>query len=166
MRKLNYFLLGFLGLVCVLYFAGIINKNFITPYYLSRFVLVSNEIPNAKYEIRYYSDNNFVGRRIDGYEEPCAILTKKAALALKEVDKELSQYGYGIKIYDGYRPKRAEYYFENWTKDANDTKMKQIYYPNIDKSVIFKKGYLVKNSSHTRGSTVDLTMFDLIILCN
>ena len=45
----------------------------------SDFVLLSEAVPDAILEIRYYSTYNFVGTRIDGYEEPVALLTKEAA---------------------------------------------------------------------------------------
>ena len=63
----------------------------------SDFVLLSEVVPDAILEIRYYSTYNFVGDRIDGYEEPCALLTKEAATALKEVSDELVSKGYRLK---------------------------------------------------------------------
>ena len=70
----------------------------------SDFVLLSDAVPDVILEIRYYSTYNFVGERIDGYEEPVALLTKEAAAALKDVSDELAAKGYRLKIYDAYRP--------------------------------------------------------------
>ena len=86
----------------------------------SGFVLLSEAVPDAILEIRYYSTYNFVGDRIDGYEEPCALLTKEAASALKEVSDELVAKGYRLKIYDAYRPQKAVTHFMNWAKNVND----------------------------------------------
>ena len=127
----------------------------------SDFVLLSEAVPDAILEIRYYSTYNFVGDRIDGYEEPVALLTKEAADALKEVSDDLNQKGYRLKIYDAYRPQKAVTHFMNWAKDIDDTRMKDYFYPELDKSVLFDQGYIAEKSGHSRGSTVDLTLFDM-----
>ena len=127
----------------------------------SGFVLLSDAVPDAILEIRYYSTYNFVGKRIAGYEEPIALLTKEAAIKLKEVSDELIEKGYRLKIYDAYRPQMAVNNFVDWAKDVNDTKMKKYFYPNLDKEVLFPQMYIMEYSGHTRGSTVDLTLFDM-----
>jgi D-alanyl-D-alanine dipeptidase len=127
----------------------------------SDFVLLSEEVPDAILEIRYYSTYNFVGERIDGYEQPVALLTKEAADALKDVSDDLIKQGYRLKIYDAYRPQKAVTHFVEWAKDENDTKMKEYFYPELDKNVLFPKGYIAEHSGHSRGSTVDLTLFDM-----
>lgn len=127
----------------------------------SKFVLVSEAVPDAILEIRYNTTYNFVGERIKGYEEPCAILTKEAATALKAVSDDLAAKGYRLKIYDAYRPQQAVTHFVNWAKDLNDTRMKQYFYPDVDKSNLFSQGYIAEKSGHSRGSTVDLTLFDM-----
>ena len=127
----------------------------------SDFVLLSEAVPDVILEIRYYSTYNFVGDRIDGYEEPVAILTKEAAAALKEVSDDLVSKGYRLKIYDAYRPQKAVTHFVNWAKDAEDTRMKEFFYPDLDKNVLFPQGYIAEHSGHSRGSTVDLTLFDM-----
>ncbi|MBQ7068215.1 MAG: M15 family metallopeptidase [Synergistaceae bacterium] len=133
----------------------------VDPMDSSGFVILSEAVPDVILEIRYYSTYNFVGARIDGYEEPCAMLTKEAAEALKKVSDELITKGYRLKIFDAYRPQRAVTHFANWAKDVDDTKMKKYFYPDLDKSVLFKQGYIDYKSGHSRGSTVDLTLFDM-----
>ena len=125
------------------------------------FVYLAEAVPDAILEIRYYSTYNFVGDRIDGYEKPVALLTKEAAEALKAVSDDVKAQGYRLKIYDAYRPQRAVTHFMNWAKDTSDTRMKQYFYPNLDKSVLFAQGYSAEKSGHSRGSTVDLTLFDM-----
>ncbi len=127
----------------------------------SDFVLLSEAVPDAILEIRYYSTYNFVGSRIDGYEEPVALLTKEAAAALKEVSDELVAKGYRLKIYDAYRPQMAVDHFMRWALDEKDTKMKSYFYPELEKDVLFPLGYILEHSGHSRGSTVDLTLFDM-----
>ena len=127
----------------------------------SDFVLLTDIVPDAILEIRYYSTYNFVGDRIDGYEQPTALLTKESAAALKKASDELKAKGYRLKIYDAYRPQKAVTHFMNWAKDIDDTRMKEYFYPELDKSVLFDQGYIAEKSGHSRGSTVDLTLFDM-----
>ena len=127
----------------------------------SDFVLLTDAVPDAILEIRYFSSYNFVGDRIDGYEEPVALLTKEAAAALKSASDEFVSRGYRIKIYDAYRPQKAVTNFVNWAKDAADTRMKEYFYPELEKDVLFPQGYIAEHSGHSRGSTVDLMLLDM-----
>ncbi len=127
----------------------------------SDFVLLAEAVPDAILEIRYYSTYNFVGDRIDGYEQPVALLTKEAAAALKEVSDEVMAKGYRLKIYDAYRPQKAVTHFMNWALDPENVRMKPYFYPELDKTVLFPQGYIAEHSGHSRGSTVDLTLFDM-----
>jgi len=125
------------------------------------FVYVKDVIPDIQVELRYYSTNNFVGARIEGYHQPKCIMTKRAANALKEVQDALKKFGLGLKIFDAYRPQRAVDHFKRWAKDLDDTKMKSQYYPESQKKNLFKHGYIASKSGHSRGSTIDLTIIDL-----
>ena len=127
----------------------------------SGFVLVSDLIPHVVQEIRYFSTYNFIGDRIDGYEEPCALLTKEAARALKNVCGELMVQGYRLKVFDAYRPVCAVKHFVLWGIEDQDIRMKPYFYPGLEKQELFAKGYIAKLSSHSRGSTVDLTLLDM-----
>ena len=127
----------------------------------SGFVLLGNFVPHIVQEIRYYSTYNFIGDRIDGYEEPCALLTKEAARALKAVASEMIVQGYRLKIFDAYRPACAVRHFVLWGIEDQDIRMKPYFYPDIQKHELFSKGYVAKQSSHSRGSTVDLTLLDM-----
>ena len=127
----------------------------------SDFVLVGDFIPQVILEIRYYSTFNFIGDRIDGYEQPVALLTREAATALKAASEELLKKGYRLKIFDAYRPQKAVDHFIRWAKDIYDTRMKDYFYPELDKSEIIPRGYVLEHSGHSRGSTVDLTLFDM-----
>lgn len=124
------------------------------------FVSVSQVIPDAVIDMRYYSDYNFVGTRINGYEEPVALLSEEAALALRNAADAFRNEGYLIKLYDAYRPQRAVAHFAAWAEDADDTKMKADFYPSLDKSVLFDYGYIAYYSGHSRGSKVDMTLVD------
>lgn len=127
----------------------------------SGFVLLSDYVPQVIQEIRYFSTYNFIGERIDGYEEPCAIITAEAARALKGVSNELGVIGYRLKIFDAYRPTAAVKQFVFWALEDNDVRMKPYFYPEIDKEDTIALGYIASRSSHSRGSTIDLTLFDM-----
>ena len=125
------------------------------------FVNITDVVPDAILEIRYFGTYNFVGTRIDGYEQPTALLTRQAADSLKAVSDELKALGYRLKIYDAYRPQKAVDHFVRWVKDLNDTLMKPYFYPNESKDSLFIKEYIATRSGHSRGSTLDLTLFDM-----
>lgn len=125
------------------------------------FVVLTDIIPDAILEIRYFSTYNFIGDRIPGYDEPIAILTKVAADSLKVVSDELLQQGYRLKIFDAYRPQCAVDYFMQWAENQSDTRMQEYFYPELQKDILIPQGYIARQSSHTRGSTVDLTLFDM-----
>ena len=127
----------------------------------SGFVLLADYVPGIIQEIRYHSTYNFIGDRIDGYEEPCALITKEAARALKAVSNELIVQGLRIKVFDAYRPVCAVKHFILWSIEAQDLRMKPFFYPELNKQELFEKGYIAKQSSHSRGSTVDLTLLDM-----
>lgn len=127
----------------------------------SGFVVLAEMVPEIIQEIRYYSSYNFVGERIEGYEEPCALLTREAARALKSVANEAGIKGYRLKIFDAYRPERAVKHFVRWGLEDLDLRMKPFFYPELEKQELFQKGYIASRSSHSRGSTVDLTLLDM-----
>ncbi len=127
----------------------------------SGFVVLADYVPGVVQEIRYYSTYNFIGDRIDGYEEPCALITKEAARALKAVSNEMNVQGYRLKIFDAYRPATAVKHFVLWGIEDLDLRMKPFFYPELEKQELFIKGYVASKSSHSRGSTVDLTLLDM-----
>ena len=127
----------------------------------SSFVTITDAVPDAILEIRYFSTYNFVGERIDGYLQPTALLTKEAADSLRAVSDDVKTLGFRLKIYDAYRPQRAVDHFVRWAANVPDTLMKAFFYPDLDKSVLFEQEYIMAKSGHTRGSTVDLTLFDM-----
>ena len=127
----------------------------------SGFVVLAEYIPGIVQEIRYYSTYNFVGDRIDGYEEPVALLTKEAARALKSVANEMNVKGYRLKVFDAYRPACAVKHFVLWGIEDLDLRMKPYFYPDLEKQELFKRGYIAAQSSHSRGSAIDLTLLDM-----
>jgi len=129
---------------------------------LAEFCYVNEYIPDALIDLRYFSAYNFVGARVDGYSAPVAIITRAAAKALAGACAELRETGYIIRIFDTYRPQMAVDHFVRWANDISDTRMKPYFYPDVDKSELFSRGFIAEKSGHSRGSTVDLTLFDML----
>lgn len=125
------------------------------------FVYLQEVAPTIIQDVRYFSDNNFIGRPIKGYHAAQCIITKQAGAALAKAQEELLAKGMSFKVFDCYRPATAVQDFIAWSKVADDQKMKKIYYPNVNKADFFKLGYVAEKSGHTRGSTVDLTIVKL-----
>lgn len=125
------------------------------------FVYMKDYIPSIKIELRYFTANNFVGKPIDGYLKPKAIISKKTVRKLKKVQKQLKKKRLGLKIFDAYRPQKAVNHFVRWAENLNDTLKKQDFYPSVKKQHLFKEEYIAYRSGHTRGSTIDITIIDL-----
>ncbi|MBP2676919.1 MAG: D-alanyl-D-alanine dipeptidase [Deltaproteobacteria bacterium] len=115
-------------------------------------------LPSAILDIRYQGPHNFVGTPVDGYRAPKCLITREAAEALGKVQAELREFSLSLKIYDCYRPQRAVDHFVRWAQDIGDRKTQKEFYPTVDKRHLFRDGYIAEKSSHTRGSTVDLTI--------
>jgi len=128
---------------------------------LHDFVNVQEIIPSIRVDMKYYGSDNFVGRRIKGYSAPLCLLTEKAALALKAVQEQLIQNDLSLIVYDCYRPQTSVNDFVQWAQTSSDNKLKAKYYPNVNKSNLFKNGYIAYHSGHSRGSTVDLSIVSI-----
>ena len=122
------------------------------------FVDAATIVPGLIVEMRYAGAHNFVGRRIDGYENARCLLTKQAAQALAAVARDVAKSDLLIKVFDCYRPIRAVAHFVRWARDPNAVAGKAEFYPDLDKKTLFASGYISSRSGHSRGSTVDLTL--------
>ena len=156
-------------IVIVLLFAAVVSSIATSCYRVdteeselsSGFVMLTDVVPDAILEIRYFGTYNFVGARIDGYLQPTALLTRRAADSLQAVSLDVMKEGFRLKIYDAYRPQSAVDHFIRWAEDTADVAMREYFYPDVDKSELFEREYIMSKSGHSRGSTVDLTLFDM-----
>ena len=124
------------------------------------FDFVANGIPGLIQDLRYANSNNFVGEPIDGYNGTQAILSQPAIQALGRVQNELQPRNMGVKIFDAYRPQSAVDHFSRWALDLTRQEQKHAYYPRVEKQRLFELDYLAARSSHSRGSTVDMTLVE------
>lgn len=145
----------------LLSFTTNIGENITDPPLNKDFVYLKDIMPNLRSDLRYYGSNNFIGKPIEGYINPKCILSKEAAFALKKVQDELERLGFGLLVYDAYRPQMAVDHMIRWSQIPEDISMKVEFYPNINKKDLFSKGYISAKSGHSRGSTVDLTIVSL-----
>ncbi len=124
------------------------------------FVYLKDVVPTVVLDIRYYGNDNFVGARVDGYQNSVCIISKDAAKAVEKVSSEFQLQNIRLKVFDTYRPQRAVDHFSRWAKDLDDMKTKAKYYPEVNKADLFKLNYIASKSGHSRGSTIDLTLID------
>lgn len=117
--------------------------------------------PGIGLDIKYYNGDNFLGTQVEGYKAARCLLTKPTAQALQRVQHELNGFGLGLKVFDAYRPQRSVDHFIRWCSESGDTPTQGRFFPELERAELFEKGYLIKHSSHSRGSTVDLTVIDL-----
>lgn len=125
------------------------------------FDYLSNIDASIIQQARYAIESNFVGEVIEGYLSGEVVITKNAGYALANVQKDLRVFGYGLVVYDAYRPQKAVEHFLRWSKQPEDFKTKQEFYPYLEKTDIIPEGYVAEKSGHSRGSTVDLTIIEL-----
>ncbi|WP_399094799.1 M15 family metallopeptidase [Streptomyces sp. BBFR2] len=125
------------------------------------FVALRAVDPTIMQEMRYFTPHDFMGVRVTGYRAPTCLVTRDTARGLHRAQRAFLRRGYSLKVYDCYRPQRAVNHFMTWAKDLGDQRMKGEFYPRIDKSTLFRDGYIAEKSGHSRGSTVDLTLVKL-----
>lgn len=125
------------------------------------FSYVRDLAPGIEVELHYATTENFTGQVVAGYESTdAAVLRTEAAAALALVQKDLESAGYGLRIYDAFRPTQAVSFFMEWAK-TNDEATKLEYYPDFNKPQLFELGYIAEKSAHSLGGAVDLTLVDL-----
>ena len=101
--------------------------------------------PTIRVEPRYATENNFTGHVLPGYDAAIAALAPDAAAALSRVQARLRPQGFGLKVFDGYRPVRATMAMVAWAEGSG-------------RQWVLDQGYVARISGHNRGKTVDLTM--------
>lgn len=125
------------------------------------FVFVDEAVPGIRWDAKYATWDNFTGRPVDGYLANRIIGTQELCAALQRAQEEAASRGFGLLLWDGYRPQRAVDRFLQWSREPEDGRTKWRHYPNIDRASMFEQGYVATKSGHTRGSTVDLTLYHL-----
>lgn len=125
------------------------------------FVFVDELVSGIRWDAKYATWDNFTGKPVDGYVANRIVGTRALCAALERARAEAASLGFGLLLWDGYRPQRAVECFLRWAKQPEDGRTKRRHYPNIDRAEMFEKGYVATKSGHTRGSTVDLTLYHL-----
>ncbi len=125
------------------------------------FVFVDELVSGLRWDAKYATWDNFTGKPVDGYLVNRIAGTTALCEALGRARDRAASHGFGLLLWDGYRPQRATDRFLRWSQQPEDGMRKQRHYPNIDRSEMFELGYVAARSGHSRGSTVDLTLYSL-----
>jgi len=125
------------------------------------FLFVDEAVPGIRWDAKYATSDNFTGRPVDGYLTDRIVGTKALCAALEVVQEKAAALGFGLLLWDGYRPQRAVDAFLRWSREPEDPQTKLRHHPNIDRAAMVEKGYVAALSGHSRGSTVDLTLCHL-----
>jgi D-alanyl-D-alanine dipeptidase len=125
------------------------------------FVFVDEAVPGVRWDAKYATWDNFTGKPVDGYLANRIVGTSALCAALEAAREKAESLGFGLLLWDGYRPQRAVDCFVRWSQQPEDGRTKLRHYPNIDRAAMFEEGYVATKSGHSRGSTVDLTLYDL-----
>jgi D-alanyl-D-alanine dipeptidase len=125
------------------------------------FVYLDEAIQGVRWDAKYATRDNFTGSPVPGYAVNRIVGTAKMSAALREVQQRAKELNYGLLLWDGYRPQRAVEHFLRWVKFADNNRTKSTHYPNIDRRSMVAQGYIAAKSGHSRGSTIDLTLYRL-----
>jgi len=125
------------------------------------FAFVDELVPGIRWDAKYATWDNFTGKPVDGYLANRIIGTRVLCGALSTAQEAAASLGFGLLLWDGYRPQRAVDRFVQWSREPEDGRTKSRHYPNIDRAAMFEQGYVATRSGHSRGSTVDLTLYRL-----
>lgn len=125
------------------------------------FVFVDELVPGIRWDAKYATWDNFTGKPVDGYLANRVIGTRALCEALERARDRAAAHGFGLLLWDGYRPQRAVDDFLRWSREPEDGRTKLRHYPNIERPEMFELGYVAAKSGHSRGSTVDMTLYHL-----
>jgi zinc D-Ala-D-Ala dipeptidase len=143
-------------------FLVLLNHSCMSSTRPKDFVDLKNLCPSILIDARYASENNFTGSVVNGYKSNAVLLQEKAALALCKVAEKLETTQYRLIVFDGFRPQKAVDFFLDWTNRPEDNLvLKNRFYPKLNRTELIPLGYIAAKSSHSRGSTVDLGLYDL-----
>lgn len=125
------------------------------------FVFLDDVLPGVRWDAKYATSDNFTGAPVDGYAVDRVVGSDAMAAALGEAAPRAAAAGFGLLLWDGYRPQRAVNRFVAWSTEPEDGRTKAAFYPNIERADMFTQGYVATRSGHSRGSAIDLTLFHL-----
>src|ERR1700743_1381578 len=121
------------------------------------FFFVDDRAGGVRWDAKYATWDNFTGKPVDGYVVNRIVGTRALCAALEKAQDKAAPLGFGLLLWDGYRPHRAAECFLRWSAQPEDSRTKARHYPNIDRTGIVEQGYLATKSGHSRGGAVDLT---------
>ena len=125
------------------------------------FVFLDEVLPGVRWDAKYATWDNFTGKPVDGYEVNRVVGSSALADALITARRHAAGLGFGLLLWDAYRPQRAVDGFLRWSEQPEDGRTKAHFYPRISRPRMIADGYVAPRSGHSRGGAVDLTLFRL-----
>jgi zinc D-Ala-D-Ala dipeptidase len=125
------------------------------------FAYLDDVVRGIRWDAKYATWDNFTGAPVDGYEVNRVVVSLALAGALLEASARAAALGFGLVLWDAYRPQRAVDRFLQWSVQQEDGRTKERFYPNLDRAEVISGGYVAPRSGHSRGSAVDLTLYRL-----
>jgi D-alanyl-D-alanine dipeptidase len=125
------------------------------------FVFVDEALRGVRWDAKYATWDNFTGTPVDGYEVNRIVASHAMVEALRDAQARAAALGFGLLLWDAYRPQRAVDRFVAWSTQPEDGRTKPAFYPNLDRVDMFTMGYVAPRSGHSRGGAVDLTFYRL-----
>ena len=125
------------------------------------FVFLDEVLHGMRWDAKYATWDNFTGTPVNGYDVNRVVGSRALAAALADAQTHAADLGYGLLIWDGYRPQRAVDRFLRWSQQPDDGRTKDRFYPRINRAEMFANGYVAPRSGHSRGGAVDLTLYRL-----
>jgi D-alanyl-D-alanine dipeptidase len=123
-------------------------------------VSLTSLAPTIPLDIRYARSDNFVGEELPGYEAPVCLLTKAAARAVVDAQREIRALGLSLVMFDCYRPQRAVDHVLDWVANP-DVATRARHYPFVPKRELVSRGYIAARSAHSRGSSIDVSLLSM-----
>ena len=125
------------------------------------FVFLDEALGGVRWDARYATWDNFTGTPVDGYEANRIVASLALADGLLRATRRAADLGFGLLVWDAYRPQRAVDRFVRWAEEPEDGRTKARFHPRIDRAAMFSDGYVARRSGHSRGGAVDLTLHRL-----
>jgi D-alanyl-D-alanine dipeptidase len=123
------------------------------------FVRLSAVAPGIVQDIRYASSDNLLGRPLAGYGVGACVLRSRTAEALARVHARLKPQGFGLAVFDCYRPQRAVRDLTSYVRSGEPEVAR--YHPSVSRQRLIAEGYIAARSGHATGLAVDLTLVHL-----
>lgn len=124
-------------------------------------IMAANWFSSQDGQYSLFSEDERYKKQLPGYLGTRCIVEMELAKELSVIQKELATIGYGLKVYDAYRPQKTVNFFTEWSQLPDTPLAKKQHYPHTQKKDFHELSYLSRTSSHTLGTAIDVTLVPL-----